>query len=290
MGRTPARAYLYLIGTALCWSGVFVAVKVAASSMPVPALIAARYAAATAVFAVLSTVRPGLRPSKDDLPLLVLLGLIGVTVYNLFFFYGVSLSTAVNASLIVPTSVPVVSSLLAAMVLGEKISAGRLVGLLMAGTGVATISIGGHGGPGPANLLGDLLLVGAVLSWALYTVLGRVALRKYPPLTVTTFAHYAGTPPLVVAALLDPATPAFFRAPPVAWAMLGYLVVFATVVAFVWYYAGIRLVGAGRAAVFLYLVPVGSVILAVMTLGEPLYPTHLLGALFVVGGLILAQR
>lgn len=258
--------------------------------MPIPALVAARYAAATAVFAGLSALRPGPRPAMGDLPLLAMLGLIGVTVYNLLFFYGVSLSTAVNASLIVPTSVPVVSNILAAGLLGEKITRGRVGGLLLAAAGVATVSIGGQAGFGPVSLIGDLLLVGAVLSWALFTVLGRVALRKYPPLTVTTFAHYAGTPPLVAVALLDPASPGFLLAPPLAWAMLAYLVVFATVIAFVWYYAGVRLVGAGRAALFLYLVPVGSVLLAVVVLGEPLYPAQVLGGLLVVGGLLLAQR
>lgn len=109
-------------------------------------------------------------------------------------------------------------------------------------------------------------------------MLGRIALRKCPPLTVTTFAHYAGTPPLVAVASLDPATPALFSAPLLAWAMLGYLVLFATVLAFVWYYAGIQRLGSGRAALFLDLVPLGSVLLAVTASGEPLYPTHLVVA------------
>ncbi len=287
MGSTSVRPYL--LGTALCWSGVFVAVKVAATYMPVPALVAARYATATAVFALLSLARRLPQPRPVDLPFLGLLGLIGVTVYNLLFFYGVTLSTAVNASLIVPTSVPVVSSALAAMFLGEKLGLRRLGGLVAAGAGVGIISVGARAGPVGVNPLGDILLVGAVVSWALFTVLGRVVLRKYPPLTVTAHAHYFGTPPLLGFALLDPATPGFFAAPLVAWLMLGYLVIFATVLAFVWYYAGVRLIGAARAAVFLYLVPVGSVVLAVTTLGEPLYPAHIVGGLLVVGGLILDQ-
>lgn len=163
MRPAPTRAYIYLVGTALCWSGVFVAVKVAAWSMPVPAMIAARFVAATAVFSLLSAVRRSPSPQVADLPFLALLGVIGVTVYKLLFFYGVTLSTAVNASLIVPTGVPVVSNVLAGFILGEKTTVSRVVGLVLAGASVA-ITSGAHAGTVGASLLGDGLLVGGLLA------------------------------------------------------------------------------------------------------------------------------
>jgi drug/metabolite transporter (DMT)-like permease len=74
------------------------------------------------------------------------------------------------------------------------------------------------------------------------------------------------------------------------WLNIGYLAVFGTVLAFVWYYRGVQTVGAARAAQFINLVPVSGVLLGAVLLDEPLSASLLLGGGLVIGGLVLTNR
>jgi len=136
---------------------------------------------------------------------------------------------------------------------------------------------------------GELLIVGAVMSWAAYTLIGKRILAGMSPLVATTYAALCGTAILAgVAALAgDLALP-----PPTwpVWVAFLFLGVFGTGVAFVWFYEGVRRLGPARTAVFVNLVPVFAIVLGVLLLGERVDASMIVGGVIVVAGVWLLNR
>ncbi|MGQ9754752.1 MAG: DMT family transporter [Desulfotomaculales bacterium] len=134
------------------------------------------------------------------------------------------------------------------------------------------------------------MLLGCAAAWALYTVWGKKALDRFSPLALTTFASGFGTLFLLAAAFSDLGrSPLWSLNPAGIWSLV-FLGVLASGVANVFWYAGVRGVGAGRAAVFTNMVPFWSAVTAAVFLGEQLRLFHLAGAVLILGGVYLATR
>jgi drug/metabolite transporter (DMT)-like permease len=126
------------------------------------------------------------------------------------------------------------------------------------------------------------------LIWSAYTLLGRVALSTLSPLALTALVMAAGAVPLALPAALEDAPLARTTWP--AWTAFAYLVVFGTVIPFLWFYEGVKALGAARAAQFINLVPPLALAESVLILGEPVSGALLVGAGLVVAGLYLINR
>jgi drug/metabolite transporter (DMT)-like permease len=135
---------------------------------------------------------------------------------------------------------------------------------------------------------GELVLIACVFIWSAYTLLGRVALSTLSPLALTALVMAAGAVPLALPAALEQAPLA--QATWQAWTAFAYLVVFGTVIPFLWFYEGVKALGAARAAQFINLVPPLALAESVLILGEPLSGALLAGAGLVVAGLYLINR
>ncbi|MBK8065426.1 MAG: DMT family transporter [Betaproteobacteria bacterium] len=121
-----------------------------------------------------------------------------------------------------------------------------------------------------------------------YTLLGRVALASVSPLALTAYVMVVGCLPVAVPAWLEHASLAAVSWQ--GWAALAYLIVFGTVIPFLWYYEGVKALGAARGAQFINLVPPLAVAESVLLLGEPFTPALLVGGCLVVAGLYLTNR
>jgi drug/metabolite transporter (DMT)-like permease len=135
---------------------------------------------------------------------------------------------------------------------------------------------------------GELLLILCIFMWSAYTLLGSVALSTLSPLALTTYVMAAGALPLAVPAWLE--LESLRAATWQSWAALGYLVVFGTVLPFLWFYEGVRTLGAARAAQFINLVPPLALLESIVLLGEPFSPALLVGVALVVAGLYLTNK
>lgn len=168
------------------------------------------------------------------------------------------------------------------------------VGVAVAFTGVAIVVSRGELGTLGTNAIGtgEALMFGGVLSWVVYTLVGRSMMHRpdaLSPLATTAYASTLG--------LLLLAAAAAFELPQVQWSKLGaiefaalaYMGVFGTAVAFVWFYEGVKVLGAARASAFTNLVPVFGVLLAVVLLGEPLLASMVVGGLVALAGVSLAS-
>jgi drug/metabolite transporter (DMT)-like permease len=293
--RTPALTVLKLSATAFFWGGTFVAGKWAVREAPPFSVALLRFAgAAVVLFGVLAW-KTGKAAPPARLPFprgaaqwagLLSLGLTGMFLYNFFFLKGLSLTTAANGSLIVSLN-PLITALLSAALLKERIRPARWLGLLTALAGVGVVVTDGD----PASITrrplnpGDLLLLGAPLMWAFYTVIGKKVLERIPPLAATAYAALFGTLLLLPAAAVEaPLHRTVSGLTPWGWLSVLQLALLGTVVGFVWWYDGVAELGAARAAVFVYLVPLFGVLLASLVLSEPVGPAKIAGGLLIVGG------
>ncbi|HZO02277.1 MAG TPA: DMT family transporter [Burkholderiales bacterium] len=283
--------YTKLVLMALFWSGVFPAVNIVLSSMGLVTSVFLRFWWAAVILLILLRVRSHRlpRPSPRESVLIIGLGLLGVSVYNVLFSAGLTLVEASRAALIVPTN-PAFTALFAAIFLKERVGRVRAAGIALCVLGalwvltkgnlfsVATLEVG----------LGELLLILCLFMWCAYTLLGRVALSGLPALALTAYVMTAGALMLALPAWLERESLA--NTTWQSWAALGYLIVFGTVLPFLWFYEGVKALGAARAAQFINLVPPLAVAESVLILGEPLTPALLVGAALVVGGLYLTNK
>ena len=290
---SPARPVLYLklALMAVFWSGVFPAVSVLLRSMDVFTAVFLRFSMASAILLALLRWRAGRFPrlSPREAVLVLGLGLLGIAFYNSLFTAGLARVEASRAALIVPTN-PAVTALVAALVLRERLGLVRGLGVALSVAGALWVLC--RGDPRAFAELdfgpGELLLVLCVFTWSAYALLGRVALASLSPLALTAYVMLAGSLPMAIPAWLE--QPSLARVSMESWVAMAYLVVFGTVLPFLWFSEGVKALGAARASQFINLVPPLAVAEAVLLLGEPMTPALYVGAGLVVAGLYLTNR
>lgn len=227
-------------------------------------------------------------PPFRDLWKIVLLGVLGTGVNQTAFIVGLAYSTPARCSLLYALS-PLFVLLIAILAKHEKLHAKRLVGMVVAFAGVALI-LSERGGLAGASLYGDFIMMIGVVAWAAYTALGRPYLQRYGTFTVTAIALMSGS--AIAMPLLAPyafAAP-LNNVPLSAWASVGFLCVFSSLVAYSLWYFAIRLLPAPRIAVFMNLQPPMVVVISWGFFGEAISARFIVGAIATLGGVALTQK
>ncbi|MFA5296840.1 MAG: DMT family transporter [Lutibacter sp.] len=129
--------------------------------------------------------------SKKDYPLLILCGLLGVAANQLFFFNGLSLTSPIDASIII-TAVPVLVLVFSAFILKEKITAIKLIGIALGGIGAVLLILYGKKAGGTSSVLGNLFVFINASTYALYFVLVKPLMKKYNPITIVSWVFLFG--------------------------------------------------------------------------------------------------
>jgi drug/metabolite transporter (DMT)-like permease len=281
---TPLAAFC----AALAWSGAWISGKLAVASAPPLEISTVRFVIAAVVLAII-TIATRTHGTRGDLRPVVFAGVFGYFGYNAFVFVGLTMAPASDGALIVPTLIPVLTALAASFV-GERLTATKLAGFALASMGAALVIAAGQTGDeiSSRRLIGDVLMLAGAVCWAVYTVLGTIALRDRSPLAVVTIAAPIG------AALLFPL--GFFERgygdvpgwSADVWLNVLYLALVVSVASFVLFYWVVRRVGAGVAAMTSYFVPVLTLAMAVVLLGDRPQPLQLVGGLVILGGVRLA--
>ena len=285
--------YAKLVAVPAIWGGTFIAGRILA--LAVPAAVGALLRFVVAVLALLAAawwLEGGLpRLTRRQLIGTLLLGATGIFAYNLFFLGALARLPASRTSLIIALN-PIVTIATASLLLGERMSARRWLGVAIALVGVWIVVSRGDvlGSVVGAVGLGELLMFGGVCSWAAYTLIGRRVLAGLTPLAATTWAALWGMALLALAALPDLSrVDVADLTLPVVLSVL-YLGVLGTAVGFVWYYQAVQRLGASRTVIFNNLVPVFGATFGVLLLGEPLLPSMLLGGAIAVAGVMLVTK
>lgn len=282
--------YLLMVLMALLWSGSWVSGKVSVASVPPEIVAFLRFLIAGIGMLGIMALRDWkeLGVSWRDLPLVLGLGISGIAGYNLLFFRGLQLAPASDGAMIVPTLNPLLTLFVAAMLLGEPLTRRKLIGASISLVGQVLIfwTLVDAALHDPTRLSGDLYYVVAAVFWSAYTILGRIAARRFTPMAATTLASVSGVLMLLPFALWSYSGTSGFTLP--FWGHIFYLSWGATVAGFFLFVRGVSRLGASMAAVFINLVPVFSVILASIVLGEHVTLLQIVGMLVVLGGVYMA--
>ena len=134
------------------------------------------------------------------------------------------------------------------------------------------------------------MILGCVVSWTAYSLGGRAVMKTLPALTTVAWSSIFGTLMLLPAALAGGLFEDIARARTLDWACIVYLGVFATSLAYFWYYQAISVIGASRSGIFINTVPVFAVGMGFLILGEPVHLSLLTGGLMVVTGVYLTNK
>ena len=207
------------------------------------------------------------------------------------FFFATKHAPVIKSSLFIASN-PVLIVLLSGLFLKETITKNHIIGMVIALTGVTFIITEGHlltlfqFGFEPI----DFVLFGAMISWALYSVVGKVVLRKYSAIESTTYAVAFGTIFLLPFASVETSWQDILNADFSTWVAISHMSIFVTVVSFIMYYYGIKEVGAAKASIFINVMPVSAVLMATFFLGETFTWAHGIGAAFVLSGVYVGTN
>ena len=291
IARHRALPYLLLSIAAASFGGNWVAARIVNFQVAPFALSFWRWAIAAAVLLPFAAAQ--LREDgpviRRNLPILAVFGAIGAGGFTLLGYWGVSNTTAVNATLL-NSSLPLFVVPLSWLLLGLTVSGMQLLGIVFSLAGVVTIVSAGN----PQALArltlnpGDFLILGAAFLWAVYTVM----LKWRPPLRALSFLFMT----VVTAAAMslpfyawEMATGKTMIVTPAVLATIGYLAVFPSIVAYVCWNQAVATAGPNVAGFFNPVIPVFGVLFAVVLLGEPLHSYHVAGFALVLAGVILTS-
>ena len=279
------------------WGCSYAISKVALQELPPPLLGTLRVVGATSLLWIVLLWQhyqfsvPIRVPRYDALKLFAI-GFCGISLDYLLGYWGVSLTTATDASLMIIGEV-IFTMLLAVWLLGERLDRRKLAGIALGMAGVTTLVLGnldGNGGGGLARAIGDMLLLGGLLGAALYSVLGTGLARRYHPLTILTYANTGSLllwVPLLVWYGATGALHAFSMA--TMFALL-YLVLGASLVGpIIWFFV-LSKTNASLGAVTLFVQPLVGSLVGLLVLGDAFTVALMIGGALIFVALYLMTQ
>jgi len=284
-----ALAYLALVAQTLISAGTYILGKNAVAELEPLSLCFMRFGGAALILLIICALKGvDLRVKKEELPQLIGLGVLVVAADPLLFLYGLRLSTPAQISLLYPLT-PVFVLIIAGLRGLERPGRLRWLGVVLSLAGVSLFLTERGLSYRTEHLFGDLLVLGAVASWALYTTFSKPLVERRGTLAALTLAVCAGmilfTPVGLTATLIAD----FSMVSWLAWLGLVYLIVLTVVVGyFCWNYALGRL-EASQVAVMANGQPVATTILAALFVGEQITLWFVIGGVITLTGVTLAQ-
>ena len=279
-----------LLAAAAIWGGMYVVSKYVLDYIPPMTLLAIRLVIGGAALLLVMVASRSPWVGVRDLPRMALLGFVGFGISLAAQFIGTRLSSASHGAVITSVT-PAFILVFAASLLKERITWAKLAAVAIATAGVLLVVEQPGGFRIEAGVFwGDVLLLVAGITWALYTVLGRLAANRYPPVTVTTYATLTGILWVLPALPVELAGFAWKPLPLAVWWGTVYLGVVSTALAFYLWNKGFTLMDAATGSLFFFAQPVVGAVLGWLLLGESLTARFLLGTAVVIAGGVLATR
>lgn len=280
---------LLLFTMAVIWAINFSVVKYATGSFTPTAFTGLRVnlAALFLIGVAFTGVRP--RLARRDILVLLLLGVLGNGLYQLFFVHGVARTRAGNAALIVG-SAPALIALFARLRGLERLRGMTLAGIGLSIVGIALVIAGSaKSSNSETTLLGSLLVFGGVLSWTVYTVFLQPYTKRINVGQLAAITMVGGAVPLLAVSAPALISTDWAAVSLGAWAALFYASVVSMGVAYILWYRGLRLLGPTRTAIYSNLQPMIALLVAWAFLSETPTVFQTIGAATIVAGVFLTR-
>lgn len=286
------KIYALMVLASLCWAGAFIAGKYTVSYIPVFTLTFLRFLFAGAVlYSVMKLSHYPYRLERAHIPVFLQTGIIGMFGYHVLFFTCLKYTTAINSSIIGAMN-PIVTVILAFLFLKQKLSKIQISGVVISFAGVFLTITGADPEliTGLSANKGDLIMLAAVLCWAVYGIISSRASEKIPPMALTFYSFLVCLVFLIPFVIWEKPWTFLPCLPAEAWVAVVYMSLFPSVIGYFVQQMSIKEIGPGRTSIFVNLVPVFSVILAVLLLNETLEPVKLLTGGLIIAGVIITQK
>lgn len=285
---------LALVVAMISWGPAAVFTKIGITEIPPFTYGMLRYAIASLILLPIFFAYKHHRIAKSDIKRFILVGFLGSGLNLIMFMSGLSRTSAVSASAIFAT-VPVVNAFAAALILRERPTTSRIVGIMIGLAGSFLIAVApalyGSNTAGTGDFLGNLFIFGAVTSWVAYIIFSKELLEKYSPLTITTYSFLIGVVTILPLSFFETVNNPFWYANVdiKGLSALMYSAVFASVVPFFLYQWGLKRTSAFEAGIVNYLNPVAGAFSAAVILGEIPTPVFYTGTALIFSGVFLAS-
>jgi drug/metabolite transporter (DMT)-like permease len=288
-----AAAIAKVLVAVVAWGASFIATKIALAEATPVAVVWLRFAMGVVVLGAVVVARRQLAlPAPRDLGYFALLGFVGIAFHQWLQSNGLVTARASTAAWIV-SSTPIFMALLGWLVLGERVRATAATGIAVAALGVLVVVSRGDLGSAFAGRFGtpgDLLVLASSPNWAIFSVLSRSGLRRFPSAVMMFWVMATGWLLTTVLFLAGRHPAAAFHLSGRGWAAVLFLGVVCSGVAYVFWYDALRDLSSSQAGAFLYVEPLVTVAVAAAFLGEPVSLAVLAGGGAILLGVWMVSR
>lgn len=288
IGSNAHTAPFYILGAGICWGLIGLFSRHLAALGYSPVQITFGRAMVTAIVMVLWMAqrhRADLCIAKRDIWMFLGTGLCSIVFFNICYFTAISLTTLSMAAILLYTA-PSIVMIFSVILFKERFTPRKACCLVLAFIGCALVS---GIGSGAINVLGILAGLGSGLGYALYSIFGRYALRKYTPFTVTTWTFIIASMGLLGFCHVDiMAETAVLHPLAVVWLILLGLI--STTVPFVLYTQGLQHMDAGKASIIASIEPLTSTVIGVAVFQETLTLIGGIGILCIISAVVLLNQ
>lgn len=285
MEQTKGAAVAKALIAVVVWGGSFIATKIALAEISPVTVVWLRFAMGVVVLGAVVAARRQLTwPSRSDLAYFTGLGFLGITLHQWLQSNGLVTSQATTTAWIV-ASTPIFMALLGWLVLRERLGWLGTVGIAVAALGVLVVVSRGDLGAvasGRFGTMGDFLILLSAPNWAVFSVLSRKGLQRFPSAGMMFWVMTMGWVLTTVLFLLGPGTADVGHLTARGWGAVAFLGIACSGLAYVFWYDALSVLPASQAGALLYLEPLVTVVVAAVMLGEPVVAATLVG-----GGAIL---
>jgi drug/metabolite transporter (DMT)-like permease len=286
--RRPDPADGMLVAANVIWSLNYATTKYAFERWSPIAFSGLRFATAGIALALIVRLREGgIGVERRDVRLVVLCGIVGIFLNQLTFTYAVDYTAAANVALIL-ASAPAFAAVFAVVLGHERVRPAHWLALAVSLAGVALVVVGGSNLAG-FSLRGDLLAVGAALTWAAYTVMLRPLFGRYSAGRISALVILTGAAVMAPVTAVQVAHQDFGALTRLDWGAWVYSTIGPLLVTNWLYFRSLHRVGAARATLYMYLQPFLGAVFAAWLLGEKLVAVQLVGGAVIVGGVALGR-
>ena len=287
--RDSAVVYSALILTVLFWGSSFVAVKIVLQSIPPSAYMFLRFTAASLVFIFILYKKDSIKLGLKNHLKLATVAFFEPGLYFILETAGIQRTSASSASIIIG-AVPAVVALSAFLFLKEKIGPKSWIGIVMSVTGITLLTLFDRSaGSSDSTLTGNILVFLAVISAAGYMVTVRKVAPQFNTLQITGWQIIYGALFFLPFFLKDLGTISWSAMTPASLGALAFLVIFATLTAFVCYNFALTKIPASKAAMFINGIPLVAVVVSALVLKETITFIQIAGGLVIISGVTLAN-